>query len=491
MSPQERAALFPSRSVSSSPLPPPTSLSSSSSSRRASTTGKRQGIDSPSSASSYRSHLTTAQTTHPRGSKRVKEDRRRDRRCSFGYTDDSGHLLSNADDEREDSFITASPSPPSSSRLTLLLGSTSSSSLSSLDSPSYSSYPSATAPLNSPVSGGLRRRFCHIEQHDLLGTAAAAANVARRGATASLYGSEEDEGDDLVDAVGKFNLRDSRAYKHPTATAMAEEKEQPSTADDDDDDAEVARQLPAAPRLPTRSTSLRVNVVAAGPVPVASDGDEDVLADDDGLVVELSPMGRGEGASSSSGSGAGSGAGFSDFIRTGSFSQALRSARRQAGLGSSRASSSEGSPFPGTPEPVLSPLSSSLAAPPVSPSASGSSASQASSSALPAARHAPTALSPFTLLPATSPLFARSLSMGVDPVRRSDRGENTGRRPTLVSSARRRGDDGDSAAGDVVPFLKELSLPTKTSAEGEAGGGMLARIRANRAGRMEVQTGMD
>ena len=472
MSPQERAALFPSRSVSSSPSLQAQSLDSSSASRRVAT-GKRQGVDSPSSASSYRT--ASASSAQPRGSKRVKEDRRRDRRCSFGYTPDDGARQHSS--ERQDS--TSSPSPLSASCLTLLMASPSSSSLSSLDSPSCSSaYPSALAPLNSPVSGGLRRRLCHIEQHDLLGTAAAAASVARRGELAGLYGAEE-EGD-LIDAVQGCKLDDE--HQQTAAT----------TAGDDDVDDGRPRVLPTAPRLATRSTSLRVSVTPAPLFPAASD-DEELPADEEVLVV-LSPI-KGRGASAASAVDGG----FSEFIRTGSFSAALRSARQQKAQTqrwiSPHPSSASGSSLPATPEPVLSPLSASLLAPPVavSPAASVSESSTASV-ATSAGANAQPPLSPFTLLPIPPTMFPRSLSVGVEAAHRAHRGDGgwhpKGSRAYAGSGRRGREGEGEGHADDVVPFLKELSLPPRGDS-GEAGGGMLARFRATRAGKMEVVTTSD
>ena len=482
ISPQERAALFPSRSVSSSPLPPPSLASAAA--RRVST-GKRPGLDSPSSASSHRSHTSGVGQLGGRGSKRVKEDRRRDRRCSFAYTDEAGHLLPNVDDEAHELSGT-SPSP--TSRLTLLMmGSPSSFSHSSLDSPSYSSYPSATAPLNSPVSGGQRRRLCHIVQGDLLGTAAAAASVARRGQGVSLYGSEDEV--ELVDAVEKCHLEEQ---KQPPQSSV-EEKERPVLSSallaDEDEAEEVRRLLPAAPRLATRSTSLRVSVLPSTSstlLPVALDDEDDELGQRG--LLELSPgVGRAVSATSSSGGGGG----FSEFIRTGSFSQAVRSARQRQSVGSSRTSSASSSPFPATPEPILSPLSSSLVAPPGSPTASAS-ASSLTSFPLPSALHQQPPLSPFTLLPSSSPSFARSLSMGVMGVDVARRGlgwiEKS--RASVAGSGRRRMREGEAQGEDVVPFLKELSLPPRAGSGGTDGAevvsGMLARFRASRAGRMEV-----
>ena len=493
MSPQERAALFPSRSVSSSPLPPPALAAASA--RRVST-GKRHGLDSPSSASSYRSHPSDGGQGGGRGSKRVKEERRRDRRCSFAYTDDSGHLLPNVDD---DAHGLGEPSPTSSSQLKLLMmGSTSSSSLSSLDSPSYaSSYPSAAAPLNSPVSGGQQRRFCHIEQGDLLGTAAAAASVARRGQGVSLYGTQ-DEGE-LVDAVEKCRLEEHKQ----APPSSVEEQNRPDPFNpfhvDDDETEELPRLLPAAPRLATRSTSLRVTVVPSSSslLPVASDDEDEEVVSEGGVgVVQLSPLlSRAVSASSSSGEC------FSEFIRTGSFSQAVRSARQQRSIGWSRTSSISNSPFPVTPEPILSPLSSSLVAPPGSPVPSAS-MSTLSSFPLPSAVcHPQPPLSPFALLPSSSPSFARSLSMGVrgaEVGRRGGLGWADKSRASVAGSGRRRLGEGEGQGEDVlvVPFLKELSLPPRVGTVGvgevgEVGSGMLARFRASRAGRMEVQTSGD
>ena len=481
MSAQERAALFPSRSVTSSPLPPDSQCNSSSS--RRTSTGKRAGMDA-SSLTAASVDVSRRASDGGRHSKRLKEDRRRDRRRSIAtsYSEQSdGPLVDDAADESDDMLLQLTLVPPTApahavSRLSLVLGS-SSNSLSSLDSPSStSSYPRMSAPLNSPVSGSQGRRAGHIAADHLLGTAAAAASVARRrDSSGSLYEEEEQW---LVEAVGAMQL-------FCEAGTMKQEEEEKELD-------ETPPKLPAAPRLANRSTSLRLNLAAAISQPSHFPGESDSEmtggdADDDSIVLSHSPLPSRQQSSPAEY--------YESFIpSTGSFSKVLRAQRQSQsqsqsqlfGSSSSSSSSSTSSPFP--PSPVLSPLSparplhpdsfmsaaaAAVVIAPLSPIAFSSSSSSFSSlsSSLSGtlsssfATGPPPSLSPFAPLPDYLPSFGRSVSHTVDRRRLPfGGGHHTGggaeKRHTRVLGLSERERAGDGVGLDV-PFLKELSLPPR------------------------------
>ena len=489
MSAQERAALFPSRSVTSSPIPPPDSRfsSSSSNSSKRTSSGKRAGMDTPANQAPVSIDVGRRTSDGGRHNKRMKEDRRRDRRRSIvsSYSEHRDESLGDLSDECDDmllqlTLVPATTPAHSASRLSLYIGS--SNSLSSLDSPSStSSYPRMSAPLNSPVSGSQGRRAGHIAADHLLGTAAAAAGVARRrNSIGSLYEEYEDE-QRLADAVGAMQLCNDNS-----ATKDEEQKEAPATPP----------RLPTAPRLASRSTSLRLNLNAAisqpSLFPAESDSEQACGdADDDSAVLSSSPMPSRQQSSPAE---------FYESVipSTGSFSQVLR-AQRQNQLfasSSSSGSSSSSSPFP--PSPVLSPLSparpmrdsfmssaaaaavASVVIAPLSPvafashsSSSYPSLSSSLSGALSSsfATGPPLSLSPFASLPDFPPAFSRSASHTIDPRRLPfGNGQHTsggtqkrhsrGQGPGLGAGLTERERAGDGVGLDV-PFLKELSLPPR------------------------------
>ena len=475
MSAQERAALFPSRSVSSSPLPPD---AISVYSNKRTSNGKRAGENALLHASAA-IDVSRRSSEGERDSKRVKDDRRRDRRRSIvsSYSEQRDVLLlGDAGDECDDMLLQLSLVPGATpmhtaSRLSLVVGSCNS--LSSLDSPSSTSYPRMSAPLNSPVSGSHGRRAGHIAADHLLGTAAAAASVARR--RNSVY--EEDE-QGLVDAVGAMQLcSDGGANK-----GEEEEKE----------GEETSLKLPAAPRLASRTTSLRLDLTAnSSRFPTDNDSEQACDdADDDSVVLSSSPMPSRQQSSP--------GDYYETFIpSTGSFSKVLRAQRQISlfGSNSSSGSSSSSSPFP--PSPVLSPMSptrplhhgsfmshggTAIVLAPLSPSAFPSDSASSSFSTLSTSLSdalsssfttgPPLSLSPFAALPDFPPAFSRSASHTVDPNRLAFGGGGGGvgggqhtsggldKRHMRAMGLSERERTGDGVGLDV-PFLKELSLPPR------------------------------